>query len=80
MANRNMSLEKVKMPEQDPNVRNKNFDEVALGYTPEMESSLERERQEYATAYRKWVSEHGISPNTGTVHQNISNPIRQIQL
>lgn len=36
MANRNMSLEKVKMPEQDPNVRNKNFDEVALGYTPEM--------------------------------------------
>ena len=51
-----------------------------LGYTPETESSLERERQEYATAYRKWVSEHGISPNTGTVHQNISNPIRQIQL
>lgn len=36
MADRNMSLEKVKMPEQDPNVRNKNFDEVALGYTPEM--------------------------------------------
>ena len=24
------------MPEQDPDVRNKNFDEVALGYTPEM--------------------------------------------
>lgn len=24
------------MPEQDPNVRNKNFKEVALGYTPEM--------------------------------------------
>lgn len=35
-TNRNMSLEKVKMPEQDPNVRNRNFDEVALGYTPEM--------------------------------------------
>lgn len=32
----NMSLEKVKMPEQDPNVRNKNFKEVSLGYTPEM--------------------------------------------
>lgn len=31
----NMSLEKVKMPEQDPNVRNKNFEEVALGYTLE---------------------------------------------
>ncbi|MBS7176355.1 MAG: dihydropyrimidine dehydrogenase, partial [Clostridiales bacterium] len=28
----NMSLEKIKMPEQDPNVRNKNFEEVALGY------------------------------------------------
>ena len=32
----NMSLKKVAMPEQDPNVRNKNFDEVALGYTKEM--------------------------------------------
>lgn len=32
----NMSLKKVPMPEQDPNVRNKNFKEVALGYTPEM--------------------------------------------
>lgn len=32
----NMSLTKVKMPEQDPNVRNKNFEEVALGYTAEM--------------------------------------------
>ena len=31
----NMSLEKVKMPEQDPNIRNKNFEEVALGYTKE---------------------------------------------
>ena len=28
--NRNMSLEKVKMPEQDPNVRNRNFDELHL--------------------------------------------------
>ena len=27
-----MSLKKVAMPEQDPNVRNKNFEEVALGY------------------------------------------------
>lgn len=32
----NMSLNKVKIPEQDPNVRNKNFLEVALGYTEEM--------------------------------------------
>ncbi len=32
----NMSLKKVSMPEQEPQVRNKNFEEVALGYTPEM--------------------------------------------
>ena len=32
----NMSLTKVPMPSQEPNVRNKNFDEVALGYTAEM--------------------------------------------
>jgi glutamate synthase (NADPH/NADH) small chain len=31
----NMSLEKNAMPSQDPNVRNKNFLEVALGYTEE---------------------------------------------
>ena len=28
----NMSLKKTPMPEQAPNVRNKNFEEVALGY------------------------------------------------
>ncbi|MBP2073462.1 MAG: glutamate synthase small chain [Thermoanaerobacterium sp.] len=32
----NMSLKKVQMPEQDPNVRNKNFKEVALGYEENM--------------------------------------------
>ena len=31
----NMSLEKVKMPEQEPQIRNQNFKEVALGYTKE---------------------------------------------
>ena len=33
---RNMDPKKCPMPSQDPMVRNKNFDEVALGYTPEM--------------------------------------------
>lgn len=33
---KNMSMTKVAMPEQEPNVRNKNFTEVALGYTEEM--------------------------------------------
>ena len=32
----NMTLTKTPMPEQDPNVRNKNFKEVTLGYTAEM--------------------------------------------
>jgi len=33
---RNMDMKKCPMPSQDPNVRNRNFDEVALGYTYEM--------------------------------------------
>lgn len=32
----NMKMIKNPMPEQDPQVRNHNFEEVALGYTPEM--------------------------------------------
>ena len=32
----NMSLKKNPMPAQEPNVRNKNFDEVALGYSMEL--------------------------------------------
>lgn len=32
----NMSSTKVPMPEQDPNIRNKNFEEVSSGYTEEM--------------------------------------------
>ena len=32
----NMTLTKTPMPEQDPQVRARNFEEVALGYTPEM--------------------------------------------
>ena len=32
----NMQKEKTKMPEQDPKVRARNFEEVALGYTEEM--------------------------------------------
>ena len=32
----NMSMTKNPIPEQEPLVRNKNFDEVALGYTEEI--------------------------------------------
>ena len=31
----NMSLVKNKMPEQEPNVRNQNFQHFSLGYTAE---------------------------------------------
>ncbi|HPJ22761.1 MAG TPA: dihydropyrimidine dehydrogenase, partial [Clostridia bacterium] len=31
-----MKLEKYKMPEQEPETRNRNFKEVALGYTEEL--------------------------------------------
>ena len=36
MPDRNMSLTQTPMPTQEPDVRNKNFNEVALGYTKEM--------------------------------------------
>jgi glutamate synthase (NADPH) small chain len=36
MPDRNMSLTQTSMPVQEPEVRNKNFSEVALGYTKEM--------------------------------------------
>lgn len=32
----NMALEKVTMPEQDPKVRARNFEEVTLGYSKAM--------------------------------------------
>ena len=32
----NLDPKKCPMPSQDPHVRNKNFQEVALGYTAEM--------------------------------------------
>ena len=38
MAKANMRMTKNPMPEQEPLVRNKNFEEVALGYTKEMDS------------------------------------------
>ena len=36
MSERNLSAVKVEMPVQDPQVRAQNFEEVALGYTPEI--------------------------------------------
>ena len=38
-----MRKDKYPMPEQDPDVRNKNYQEVALGYTEEL-AVLEAER------------------------------------
>ena len=39
----NMRLDKNEMPSQDPQVRNKNFLEVALGYTEEQAFLLLRQ-------------------------------------
>ena len=39
---RNMDMKKCPMPSQEPDIRNKNFDEVALGYTYEMAVSEAR--------------------------------------
>ena len=36
MTKRNMTPVKTPMPNQDPQVRSRNFEEVALGYTEEM--------------------------------------------
>ena len=36
MADKIKKVDRAKMPEQDPNVRRRNFDEVPLGLTPEM--------------------------------------------
>lgn len=36
MAEKNMDMKKCPMPVQEPDVRNKNFEEVALGYTYDM--------------------------------------------
>ena len=38
----NMALEKVTMPEQDPKVRARNFEEVTLGYTKEMATVVQK--------------------------------------
>ena len=42
MAERNMDMNKCPMPVQDLDIRNKNFDEVALGYTYDMAVSEAR--------------------------------------
>ena len=49
----NMSLKKNEMPSQAPDVRNKNFLEVALGYTEEQ--ALD-EAQRCLQALRGWMS------------------------
>ena len=46
----NMDPKKCPMPVQDPEVRNKNFSEVALGYTPEMAVNEAKRRRIVRTA------------------------------
>ena len=47
----NMSLVKNPMPSQAPDVRNKNFSEVALGYTPE--TAMDEAKRWYLLAARQ---------------------------
>lgn len=50
-----------------------------LGYSPETERSLERERQEYADAYRTWLSERGTFQYAEIINANIPNKIQAVQ-
>lgn len=65
----NMSLKKNEMPSQEPNVRNKNFLEVALGYTEEM--ALDE-------AQRCLNCKHKPCVNGCPVHINIPAFIHQV--
>ena len=56
MAKANMSLTKNPMPEQEPLVRNHNFEEVALGYTRETamdEATRDNKYQGWQDAVRR---------------------------
>lgn len=68
---RNMQPEKTPMPEQDPNVRNKNFLEVALGYT---------EEQAQAEAWRCLQCKHKPCVSGCPVHVRIPEFIAQVAL
>ena len=56
----NMSLKKVPMPEQEPTVRNKNFQEVAMGYTEDM--AVEEATRIAVKTVRRFLSEHPEGP------------------
>ena len=62
MAKKNMSLTKVPMPEQAPDVRNKNFEEVALGYTAEMAMEEAARCLNCKNKPCKWMSSKRTNP------------------
>ena len=57
----NMQMNKTPMPEQEPNIRNANFEEVALGYTleqaVEIAAGLMREQGMSASEAAKTASQ-----------------------
>ena len=57
----NMSLNKVKMLEQDPKIRNSNFNEVSLGYTEEMAKEEGIELTDKHFAVLKFIRENEAS-------------------
>ena len=54
----NMSPKKAPMPSQDPNVRNKNFLEVATGYTEEVAIERSEERRVGKECRSRWSPYH----------------------
>ena len=67
----NMSLKKVKIPEQDPNIRNKNFKEVTLGYTLDM--AIEESSRCLNCKHKPCVSGCPVSVNIPEFIQHIVN-------
>ena len=72
----NMSLVKNPMPSQDPNVRNKNFDEVALGYTAEqaIDDITEALRQQHVER----LKQHKCSAKNGMIYLDILTNLERI--
>ena len=57
----NLKVKKNPMPEQAPDIRNHNFEEVSEGYTPQMAIN-EGMSQLSGKAMYTWMSGHGPDP------------------
>ncbi|QVK18532.1 NADPH-dependent glutamate synthase [Mycoplasmatota bacterium] len=67
----NMSLKKVAIPEQDPNIRNKNYKEVTLGYTEDM--AVEEAQRCLNCKHKPCISGCPVSVNIPDFIQHVAN-------